>query len=221
MTLVSPTAAEGPARAALPPDPSASLTWRLAPGVALDAVERRHLWRVIDGLVLVVQPATAGAPGPQYLARAQDLIGTDRLAGGAGPQRVVAITGCTLAPLAPVGARALAATMAESLAQSRRQGAELLQLRTGSLTDRVRHMLMLLGAADAEEADVELPPLRVLAELMDATPEAICRVLSGMRQLAVLGERRASRTRVRQRALRELVPPPGMSSGVAISPCAP
>jgi hypothetical protein len=58
-----------------------------------------------------------------------------------------------------------------------------------------------------------LPTLRQLAHIVDASPEAICRVLGSLRYLDVLQARPSRHVRVARRALAELVPPKGMSSG--------
>ena len=189
---------------------------QLRPGHELGHSDMARLWRVRHGVVGVVHHLAAGEGRPQFLALAGDLIGADALAGEATPSRVFAVTAAELEAVPCFGAAARHEALSLAYAQSRRQGREILRLRTGSVADRVKQMLLLLGDsdADAEEADVELPSLRRLGDILDASPEAICRVLGRMRQLDVLVAREPRRARVATRALCHLVPPPGMSSSL-------
>jgi hypothetical protein len=189
----------------------------LRAGHELDGAETTRLWRVRRGVVGVVHDAAGLEERPQFLALPGDLIGADALAGLATPSRVFAVTAAELEAVACPDTPSRHELLSVAYAQSRRQGREIVRLRTGSVADRVKQMLLLLGDDDAgaEESDVELPSLRRLADILDASPEAICRVIGRMRQLDVLGAREQHhRARVSTRALNELVPRPGMSSSL-------
>lgn len=185
----------------------------LRPGDELSASDRLGIWRVSCGIVGVSNTTTDDEP-VHYLAVPGDLVGAELLAGDATPPFAFAVTAVQLEAVACPGEKTRHELLALAYAQSRRQGREFARLRTGSLTDRVRQILLLLGGASADEVDLELPSLRQLAGILDASPEAICRVLGGMRHLDVLVARQPRRARVVRRALTELVPLEGMSSGV-------
>lgn len=191
----------------------------LRAGQALSLVDGTSLWRVTRGAVGVAlepQALDGGESRTQFLALPGDLIGSDLLVGGTAASQVVAVTSAELEAVPRVDLDDRHALLQRAYAQSRRQGREILRLRTGLVADRVRQMLLLLGehGADADEVDIELPSLRRLADILDASPEAICRVLCRLRQLEVLLERRPHRARLSTRALLALVPPAGMSSSL-------
>jgi CRP-like cAMP-binding protein len=188
----------------------------LRAGHELDTADTTRLWRVRHGVVGIVHDLAGVEERPQFLALPGDLVGADALAGVAPPSRVFAVTAAELEAVQCLDAAARHELLSLAYAQSRRQGREIVRLRTGSVADRVKQMLLLLGEgdADAEESEVEVPSLRRLADILDASPEAICRVIGRMRQLDVLSAREHRRARVSTRALNDLVPRPGMSSSL-------
>jgi CRP-like cAMP-binding protein len=204
---------------AIPPDtgtPHAEKRCDLPAGSELTAADAQRLWSLKRG-VLAVYDTNEGSHGsrPCYLARPGDLIGAECLAGEPSPGRVTVLAAASLVAI-PRGTLAQRqGLLAQAYGQARRQAREFVQLRSGSLTDRVRHLLLTLGSAHGEEVDLELPPLRQLAGLLDATPEAICRVMGGLKHLDVLVTHQYRHARVLRRALSDLVPPPGLSSGLS------
>ena len=189
-------------------------THELRPGDALEAPLREALLRVRRGVIGVTHRDSLDRGGLHYLVLPGDLVGAELLADEPMPLRVFAVTTTELDTATWSTEPEHRELLAQAYAQSRRQGRELARLRTGSLTDRVRQLLLLLGGAASSTADVELPTLRQLAHIVDASPEAICRVLGSLRHLDVLQARPSRRVRVARRALTELVPLEGMSSGV-------
>lgn len=187
----------------------------LRSGALLDETDALPLWRVRRGLMAL--GARDGREGERthFLAVPGDLIGVEALVGEPAALRACAVTAVEIEALACVDLRLQPDLLRQAYAQARRQGREILRLRTGLVADRVRQMLLLLGEhADADDAEVELPSLRRLADLLDASPEAICRVLGRMRQLDVLVTHRPRAARLSTRALNELVLPQGMSSSL-------
>lgn len=174
--------------------------------------ELQGLWQLRQGVLAI--GLAADDHRPQYLALPGDWIGVETLSGGPAPDWAWVMADARIEPAALVEARAHRRFLATAYAQARRQAREFLQLRSGSLTDRVRNLLLMLGASQGEHMDVELPSLRQLSALLDATPEAICRVLSGLRQLDVLVPQPRKHTHVARSTLHNLVVPPGLSSGL-------
>lgn len=203
-------------------DPSSGLR-SLRAGALLDDTDHHPLWRVRRGLMAISTRDEGDGERTHFLAAPGDLIGVESLAGEPVALRACAVTAVEVEPLACADLRFQPELLRQAYAQSRRQGREILRLRTGLVADRVRQMLLLLGEnAGADDAEVELPSLRRLADLLDASPEAICRVLGRMRQLDVLVTHRPRAARLSTRALNELVLPQGMSSSLPaqrMEPC--
>lgn len=69
--------------------------------------------------------------------------------------------------------------------QQRQWADHLLALRSGSVEQRIRHLLDLVrqavGGARGGAAEPDLPALRDIAALVDAAPETACRVLARLR----------------------------------------
>ncbi len=187
----------------------------LRSGARLDDTDTQPLWRVRRGLMAISARDDGEGERTHVLAVPGDLLGVAALAGEAVALRARALTAVAGEPLACADRPLQPDLLRQAYAQSRRQGREILRLRTGMVADRVRQMLLLLGEhAGTDDAEVELPSLRRLAELLDASPEAICRVLGRMRQLDVLVTHRPRAARLSTRALNELVLPQGMSSSL-------
>lgn len=129
-------------------------------------------WRVERGLVRLDR---IGRDGPLLvmLAEPGDWLGLDALAGQTHGWRATAITPVTVrGPLQPVHDGERARWLTEAL------------LRTGSVRQRLASLLRLLARPDVlgdaggpAGLRGRLPPLRVLAELVDAKHETVCRVL--------------------------------------------
>lgn len=185
---------------------------RWAAGAECPPGDLRGLWRLQLGVVAISH--ASDEHGPHYLALPGDLIGAEVLAGQPVPLRGWVLAEAVLVPVAPGGAGQQRELLSAAYGQARRQARDFLRLRTGSLADRIRDLLLLLGVSQGEELNVELPSLRLLSGLLNASPEAICRVLSGLKQLKILASQPRRHTRVSRRALREMVLPPGLSSGL-------
>lgn len=196
-------------------DGSVSGLRTLRSGAPFDDTDAHPLWRVRRGLMAISVRNDGDGERTHFLAVPGDLIGVESLVGEPVALRACAVTAVEVEALACDDLRLQPDLLRQAYAQSRRQGREILRLRTGLVADRVRQVLLLLGEhAGARDAEVELPSLRRLADLLDASPEAICRVLGRMRQLDVLVTHRPRAARLSTRALNELVLPQGMSSSL-------
>lgn len=194
----------------------AEQTRHLVAGSTVAAVDLQRVWLLREGVVAVCLPAR-DAPGdrPQYLALPGDLSGAEQLAGEARPSQLSVLAAAVLVAVPCGTAAQRQGLLLPALAQARRQAREFLCLRSGSLADRLRHLLLMLGASHGDVIDLRLPQLRELSSLLDKSPEAICRVLGGLKKMDVLVAQQHRHTRVARRALDDLVVPPGLSSGRA------
>lgn len=191
------------AGAALADPPAESVD--LAPGQRLAPAQLGRLWRVQRGVVALtlagggaLLPSPLPHALPHALALPGDLVGVECLTPGAAPPAVEAMTRATLVPVlrpeagdparAARAAEARAALLAEAYAQARRQAFELQPLRSGAAGERVRALLVLLGAWERRDNDAlpEVPMLRHVAGLIDSSPETVCRILGRMRALRLL-----------------------------------
>ena len=149
------------------------------------------VWRLRQGVVRLNRPSVAGRL-PVQLALPGDLIGIEALCDQPYQFCAEAFTYCELepVPLGPVGeTNALRqALLREVLLQQQSRSQDMATLRTGSVLQRLSHLLRLLdlpwqgaqagagGQADAIRQ--ALPTLREVAELVDAKTETVCRALA-------------------------------------------
>lgn len=161
-----------------------ALCWQLPAQARLfDVGETSGPWRLRRGLVRLDR---VGRDGPLLvmLAEPGDWLGMDALCGQPHPWRATCVTPVWLepAPAAP-SAQQRAQWLTEALLQQPARAHAMAALRTGTVTQRVRSLLALLAKPDvltcseAEALRARLPALRVMAELVDAKPETVCRVL--------------------------------------------
>lgn len=103
--------------------------------------------------------------------------------------RLTDILPCTLIPLEPTGEPHRKALIVEALLQQSPRSHTMSVMRTGPVTNRVIAALRLLGhwppsggfdtqSLDDDALRESLPPLRDIAELVDAKTETVCRVLA-------------------------------------------
>lgn len=172
-----------------------SLPVRVAPGHSpiFRAGQTGPVWRVREG---VVRLDRSGGPSslPVQLALPGDLIGVEALCDLPYQFTAEAFTACELEPVeldALGGAEAAAAREAllrQVLLQQQARSHDMATLRTGSVMQRLAHLLQLMGLpwqgaqeAAGPQSDAvrrSLPALRVVAELVDAKTETVCRALA-------------------------------------------
>lgn len=185
------------------------------PGASLDLGELPGAWRLRRGVLSLASESAHLGARVHTLALPGDLIGVENLGGSWSRSTGVSITAATLEPVLADQPEQRVSLLCEAYEQARRQCLDLLRLRSGAVTERIRHLLMLLGDHGGDgsaTADLELPTLRHLAALTDSAPESVCRVLSRLRDMRVLACVAPRRTRMSLQALRELQVPEGMTA---------
>ncbi|WP_310568287.1 hypothetical protein [Hydrogenophaga sp.] len=151
------------------------------------AGESGPVWRVVAGVVRldhdhgpIRQPVQLALPG--------DLIGTEALCGQPYQLSASAFTDCRLEPVRPAADTPPAPLLQQALLQQLGRSQDMALLRTGSVLQRLTHLLGLMGldravreAGRLGQADAvrqALPTLREVALLVDAKTETVCRVLA-------------------------------------------
>jgi hypothetical protein len=152
------------------------------------------VWLVTQG---VFKLERQGQDGPilVQLAQAGDLIGVESLCAEPYAFAAVALVAAQAQPLATSHERDRYTTMTQGYLQQQRQTCDMHRLRTGSIVQRLAHLLTVLGKqADGRVLAVqrkELPTLKEMARVVDSTFETVCRELN-----TLLPERKQPRSRV-------------------------
>jgi len=151
------------------------------------AGETGSVWRVVEGVVRLDRDSGA-IRQPVQLALPGDLIGTEALCGQPYQFSASAFTRCLLEPVGTGSEAAPRPLLQQALLQHLGRSQDMARLRTGSVLQRLTHLLCLMGldralheAARLGQADAvrqALPTLREVALLVDAKTETVCRVLS-------------------------------------------
>lgn len=151
------------------------------------------VWRVRQGVVRLDRPC-GPIRLPVQLALPGDLIGVEALCGQPYQFSAEALTDCEL-ELVDIGhpedSQALtqrARLLGDALLQQQARSHDMATLRTGSVMQRLSHLMSLLGvpwqgaqSADGRQVDAireSLPTLREVAEIIDAKTETVCRALA-------------------------------------------
>lgn len=147
------------------------------------------LWRVQSGVLRLDQHVDHSAQ-LVMLALPGDLVGTEALCDEAYTHHACALTDVVLTPVPASDAAARQQWMVEAILQQPLRSHDMARVRTGSVGNRLAALLGVLGhrlpsafAAGPDEIDGDalrnsLPPLRVLADVVDAKPETVCRALA-------------------------------------------
>ena len=154
------------------------------------AGEAGPVWRVIEGVVRLDRDHCPEAL-PVQLALPGDLIGIERLFDQRYQFTAIAFTGCRLEAVSqpsPGSAGVREALMRQALLQQQERLQDMARLRTGSVMQRLAHLLRLLGlpwqspedvpTGQADAIRAALPALRDLAQVVDAKTETVCRTLA-------------------------------------------
>lgn len=152
------------------------------------AKEQGGLWRVVSGLVRLDQVGPSGAV-LVMLAQAGDLLGFESLCDEPYQLSASAFNDVVLQPLTPANATQRQQWLIEAVLQQPQRSHDMARVRTGQVAARLGELLRLLGHAtlpssarsqplDADAVRNSLPPLRVLAEVVDAKSETVCRALA-------------------------------------------
>ncbi|MEY4505735.1 MAG: hypothetical protein RL297_313 [Pseudomonadota bacterium] len=140
------------------------------------AGESGPVWRVVEGIVRIDR-VSGQSHQPVQLALPGDLIGAEALCGQAYQFNAVAFTLCRLQAVRTESKTVSAALMQQALLQHIQRSLDMAQLRSGSVVQRLGHLLSILPRPLIAEARPALPALREVALLVDAKTETVCRVL--------------------------------------------
>lgn len=151
------------------------------------AGESGSVWRVVQGIVRldrhsgpVCQPVQLALPG--------DLIGMEALCGQPYQLSASAFTPCRLEAVPTAAHTPQQPLLQQALLQHMHRSQDMAQLRTGSVLQRLTHLLLLMGldvppfgrpqGNGADAVRQALPALREVALLVDAKTETVCRALA-------------------------------------------
>lgn len=145
--------------------------------VLFEATSRGPVWRVLKGCLRLDRPLGAQSQ-LIHLALPGDWLGLEVVSGGSYLLQARALTPCLVESIEidaddhRIWPRAWV--------QQQQQHVLMTQLRTGKVTARVERLLDLLDLGDhpSHVGPPPLPPLRDMAEVVDATVETVCRILS-------------------------------------------
>lgn len=163
--------------------------FQLAPSTALfHQGDTQGVWRLTSGAIRLVQ-RSSGQSVLVSVAVPGDLVGYETLLEGPHSFDAITLVASTLIPLEPAGEAHRKALIVEALLQQPPRSHAMAIMRTGPVTARVTAALRLLGywppsgwpQAQSINADVlrqSLPPLKDIADLVDAKVETVCRVLA-------------------------------------------
>jgi hypothetical protein len=151
---------------------------------------RGPLWRVLVGTVRLLS-GPLDAPRIAQIAIAGDLVGVDALCDQPSRFEARALTACRLQPVQAGDAATWQALMREALARQQERALDMAELRIGPVTRRVDRLLEMMrldkctvprrGHVLADPTRQGLPTLRELAQIVDASPETVCRALAQIR----------------------------------------
>ncbi|MGY0195191.1 hypothetical protein ACWA7J_08950 [Leptothrix sp. BB-4] len=166
----------------------------LAAGHELDTFRALALPHVVlSGVALSRRPSDA--PEDLQLLQRGDLVGLDALQRRAGERRIHALVDCELAPLRRMNDAEWRELLLHALLRRESQPG-LASLRVGTVGERVRRMLLLLGDAVEGPAVLELPPLATIAAVTASTHETACRVVSHFRRTGLIEDAGPRRVRL-------------------------
>lgn len=145
------------------------------------------LWRVLEGVVRLDREN-----GPQrlpvQLALPGDLVGIESLCDQPYLFTATAFKACRLEPVPVADASHRQVLLRQALLQQQDRSHDMATLRTGSVLQRVAHLLQLLGlpwqnlaalaGIQADTVRAQLPALREVALIIDAKHETVCRALA-------------------------------------------
>ncbi|MFN7724938.1 MAG: Crp/Fnr family transcriptional regulator [Rubrivivax sp.] len=176
----------------------------LAPGEWLDVqpVWPTAGWRLHSGALSLSVLDVAERETLVGLALPGDVVGLEPNDQSRRTSLAKALVPCVLTPLAmPEDDAGWRQLLARAMGQHWQQAANMSRLRSGTVPERVRRLLLLLAhsaavpgtaASDQDTAAPgahPLPRLRDMAALVDTAPETVSRIISGLRRLSLLQER--------------------------------
>ena len=151
------------------------------------AGEAGPVWRVVDGIVRLDRDS-GPVRQPVQLALPGDLVGIESLCGRRYQFSATAFTACRLEPVRLGADSAREPLLQQALLQHQDRSQDMAALRTGTVLQRITHLLRLLGLEwhpadlawghNADAIREALPALREVAQVVDAKTETVCRALA-------------------------------------------
>lgn len=151
------------------------------------AGETGPVWRVLEGIVRLDRDS-GPIRQPVQLALPGDLIGVEPLCERRYQFSATAFTACRLERVALDADRLRVPLLQQALLQHQDRSEDMTTLRTGSVPQRITHLLCLMGLdwrpdrramnAEADAIRDALPTLREVAQVVDAKTETVCRALA-------------------------------------------
>lgn len=149
--------------------------------------ESGPLWRVVEGTARLDRD-NGPVRLPVLLALPGDLVGVEALCDQPYQFSAGAFTDCRFERVPVAGEMERQALLRQALFQQQLRSHDMATLRTGSVTQRLSHLLRLMGlpwqgaqvvdSAQADRVRAALPALRELAQMVDAKAETVCRALA-------------------------------------------
>lgn len=151
------------------------------------AGEAGPVWRVLEGIVRLDRDS-GPTRQPVQLALAGDLIGVEALCERRYQFSATAFTACRLERVALDADSPRLPLLQQALLQHQDRSEDMTALRTGSVPQRITHLLCLMGLdwrpdrralnGEADAIRDALPTLREVALVVDAKTETVCRALA-------------------------------------------
>jgi len=185
----------------------------------LAASDLAQLWRVETGALRLDSAPDGEARRFMRLALPGDVMGVEQWVGSDDAFSVRALTHVRLTPVQAEGA-AMMALLMETVVVAHQRCREVVSLRTGPVSQRVKCLLLMFADSVNQEAkstsECILPNLSDMADILDAAPETVSRVFSSMRRLDYLQDRKPHKARFDSLALRAQALIPGMTASSAL-----
>lgn len=198
------------------PDERAALD--LGVGTALTVSQMQSIWRLESGAMRVGNLRADGEVELVCVALPGDLVGVEYWAGEQVALHASAVLPTRLIPV-DMTRMSLEMVLREALLTARRRSMEIVSVRSGPVAERVRSLLLLLADAMSSLPGKALPSIKETAELVGSSPETVSRVLSHLKQLQLLVDRRRGRGALDLDSLRDARFGEGMtSSAVRLQP---
>lgn len=182
-------------------------TRELLPREALSPADLQSLWRLESGALRIDSEAPGEARDFVRLALPGDLLGVEHLVGVMDGLLVRAITPTRLVPVVWLEGAPLTQLLMDAVVKGHQRCREVVSLRTGSTTVRIKRLLQMLAHGDeagsGEPSACALPTLNDMAAIVNAAPETVCRVLASLRQLDFLQDCSPSSAKHHRLELRE------------------
>lgn len=186
---------------------------------ALPFHDLKTMWRVQSGALRIDSAVGEEASRFMRLALPGDVIGVEQWVGTDDSLSVRALTPVSLVPVQAQGAEMMALLM-ETVVVAHQRCREVVSLRTGPVSQRVKCLLLMfadsVNQGAKNSADCALPNLADMSVILDAAPETVSRVFSSMRQLDFLQDRKPQKARFSSLALRAQALIPGMTASSAL-----